>query len=1168
MKYRLGLDIGTSSLGWSVLETKETGTQTPCRIVAAGSRIFSEGRNVKDLSTLAAGRRLARSARRRRDRFKQRQGKLIRILTNAGLFPKDSKQKQELQKLNPLKLRSKALTDKLKPEEIGRALFHLNQRRGFSSNRRATATGDKKEQGVVYSSVRELLKEMQLVSPSTADSQKPDINQGVIVNAVDKLKQRNDLSYGSFLYQRNQEHKQTRARPGAGKDKKLYDVYPTRELYKDEFSKIWTSQVRFYPALLTDSLRQSIANTIFYQRPLKPQVLGKCSYISAEDRTFKAMPSFQRYRIYQELNNLTWTTSSGIFELRNHPEAQALIVDEFEKIKVKSGQIVWSKIKTILQRLDLIETDFRFNLESEKRKGLDGNLTSRTLQKVDYVGAQWHKWQLDKQDEFVAVILNGTPKQQAEAKNHVQHNYDSHADEQQLTQYLMAEYDLEAGAAQKCALAPLRDETANISLQAARFMLAKMCTVNEQGRLPNQYEAATMVAQEKPEFIDPMRTTKGTEKFIPKPSLPYYGKAFAEGEAFAKGSHIIPGGGHERDQHDDRKFFGGISNPTVHIALNQIRQVVNELINIYGHPDSIAIELARELPYGKDKRREIEREQKDNQEKNEELNKKLTDLLQPINTENRLRLRLWEELNNDNCNDRRCPFSGQKIGMADLFSARVEIEHLIPYSKSLDDSRANKVVAMRSANRDKGNRTPYEAFGDSPAGYGWEEIFARSEKLPAAKRWRFQKNALDIWNKDHKDFTARHLNDTRYIGRLAREYLELICDIDKIDVLTGRLTGKLRSNWGLNSILKRPNLDEKQGLEEATEKTKAQKNRADHRHHALDAIVIGMVTKSLIQKVATVAKRAEEQDLARFIEQKSIDPWPSFRHDVEHIMASIVVSHRTKRKQLGSGTTDGQLHNETAYGIVKKPEKSVDLTGTQEDLKAVSAVVVRKEVAWFDSSTRIQQIRDPDLREKFLSAFKQGYKDKKGEEGVKELATYEKIRSLRCVENLRVIGIKDQQTGSFYKAYKPDSNWGVEIFEVRDEKGKKDIKWQAVCISRYAANRPDFKLGETFRPHPASRLIMRLQINDYIELDSPNAGKKRRLMRVQKLSQATITLAPPNEANVSARDKDKQDSFNYETVSGNQLKSMNARKVHISPTGLMSVENRHRPRRNQAPKKD
>ena len=127
--YRLGLDVGTNSIGWCVLTLNAKGE--PCKVKAAGVRIFNDGRDHQSKATLKATRRENRSSRRRRDRFKQRQLFLLEEMTKAGLFPKEDKKRKELQKLNPLELRARAIREKLNPYYIGRALFHLNQRRGF-----------------------------------------------------------------------------------------------------------------------------------------------------------------------------------------------------------------------------------------------------------------------------------------------------------------------------------------------------------------------------------------------------------------------------------------------------------------------------------------------------------------------------------------------------------------------------------------------------------------------------------------------------------------------------------------------------------------------------------------------------------------------------------------------------------------------------------------------------------------------------------------------------------------------------------------------------------------------------------------------------------------------------------------------------------------------------
>ena len=1085
MNYRLGLDIGTNSLGWSILELDND--STPCRIVSAGVRIFNDGRTDKDKATLQATRREARSARRRRDRFLQRQKLLINSLKKVGLFPQNEQEMKALQKLNPLRLRAEALTKKLPPHHIGRALFHLNQRRGFQSNRKDRS--EETKTGKVSKSVRLLLQEMGMIQPELSQEKnktlskdgKKKARQQESKNrrlALEKLSANKSLTYGSFLWQRQQDGKTVRAKSGAGADGNLYSVYPQRELYKDEFNKIWTNQSKHYPKLMTDEVYEKVHSAIFFQRPLKPQTVGKCSYITGEDRVFRAMPSFQRYRIYQDINHLEWTTSNVRYRMidERHADARDALVKLLEEVNTTTGLVTWKKMKDLLKKKGIADGDFNFNFESSNKKGFVGNKTSLLMQGEDCVGPQWHEWPLEKQDRFIKIIL------------------DTNKEDDCVKKELKKDFDLSDDSASECIGVHLEEGTANLSLKAVGLLIKKM----KDERLI-QTDAVREVGKENQDFKSPLDYSA---REIGK--LSYYG------EAFQDGCHIIPGTQKEEDKDDDLRYFGGVTNPTVHIALNQIRHVVNEIIMRYGKPYSIAIELARDLPAGKERREKIKKEQNKNQKDNERIDQCLTKQGQPVNRENRLRVKLWEEINKE------CPFSGKRIGVSDLFSNEIQVEHLIPFSYSLDNSRANKVLCIREANQVKGNNTPFEAFGNNPQGYNWNLIFERVKKLPHSKRWRFEEEARKKWAKnENNDFLRRHLNDTRYIGRLTKEYLECICPRNNIYVLTGRLTALLRGHWGLNNIIQSNNGE--------------RKNRDDHRHHAVDAIVIGMTTRSILQKVSQAARRAEELKLDHLFPkrdgQSPIDPWANFRKNVSQTIKSIVVSHKPNLKKLGREKTDGQLHNKTAYGIIKL-----------NDDEEKSEVVVREPIEKFTTEKRIKEIRDNHLQDKFLAKFRDG-----GKNAFLDLAKEKNIKSLRKTKKMKIISIKDRN-GRNYKAYQGCSNWGVEIYE-------HEQRWHQVVISSYEANQKDFKQGVRKRkPHPASRMVMRLKINDCIEI---NDDGDKKIMRLQKISDS-LTFAETFEANVAARYQNK--TFKPLNVRASKLRELQAKKIHISPAGRVNYE--------------
>ena len=1101
MKYRLGLDIGTNSLGWCVLELNDE--NDPINIVASGVRIFSDGRENKSKATLKASRREARSARKRRDRFVQRRTFLLDELTKHGLFPESINERLTLQKLNPLELRATALTEELPLYHFGRALLHLNQRRGFKSNRKDTSEDNLV--GKISRSARKLLEQMELIdlecsetdSANLSKSEKKQARQQEALakfHAIELLKQKTDLTYGSFLWKRQTDGLTTRARPQS--DGKLYDIYPTRELIQDEFEKIWKVQARFHENFLTDGLRRRMFQTIFFQRNLKPQPLGKCSYFRKENRTYRAMPSFQRFRIYQEANNLEWSSSHMREKIIDHKVARNTVIEMLERPSIQTkptynnATVRFHAIRNQLKKMDVLDGDCKFNFESESRKAFEGNQTTNIMQHEDYVGQQWHSWSLEKQDELISIIL------------------DDILDDDEAVRIVTEKFGLSDHAAYKCVNARLVPGTANLSIRASKILTEFM-----RDDMLIQSEAVERASIEVSEFINPYTRKKDGEVLD---ELPYYGRV-------VKG-HIIPG---NPNAIDEQVRIGMVSNPTVHIAMNQIRHVTNELINRFGHPYSIAIELARDLPVGKEGRSEIEREQNKNRKVNVEIDSQLEELGQDINRDNRLRMRLWKE------QDHQCVFTGKTIGCAELFTPEYEIEHLIPFSKSLDDSRSNKVICTRQSNKDKGNRTPFQAFSHSPPNYIWNEIYERARKLPKPKQWRFERDALQIWNRDSEDFTTRHLNDTRYIGRLAKEYLENICPFNRIDVLTGRLTYLLRHHWGLNGLTQKVN---------QISYGREVKNRDDHRHHAVDAIVVAMTNRSTLQKVATAANQSEQDFENRLFPEwrdgrSPIEPWKDFRKEVRKSIEKITVSHKVRQKQLRAGTTDGELHNQTAYGVISGPERGY------------SVVVVRHPLEYFTDIKHVDSIRDSFLQKKFQAAFQ-----KDGKAGVRNLAAQLGIRSLRCVERNRVIPIVNKD-GKIYKAYRGDSNWGIEIFSFPLSHPKFG-KWEGVVVSRFDANKPEFQPGCTCRPHPTAKLVMRLQINDCIEVEENGV---KRIMRLVKVSlNGQMEFASHTEANVDTRNRNKDDAFKYWNKTANPLRTFNARKVHVSSTGLVSYERRNK----------
>ena len=236
-------------------------------------------------------------------------------------------------------------------------------------------------------------------------------------------------------------------------------------------------------------------------------------------------------------------------------------------------------------------------------------------------------------------------------------------------------------------------------------------------------------------------------------------------------------------------------------------------------------------------------------------------------------------------------------------------------------------------------------------------------------------------------------------------------------------------------------------------------------------------------------------------------------------MSKTIVSHKAERQKTG------QLHNDTAYGIVDGPDE-----------KGRYQVVVRKPAENITTRKHIESIRDNKIKNKLLG---------KRLDQIQEFFNENNIRSIRCEETLSVIPIKDKN-GNNYKAYKGDSNWAMEIYQMPDDKKT----WKDVIVSTFEANQKNPELANKRKPHPAAKLIMRLHRNDYLKFQTEE--EKIIVLKVQKISKGKICCCHPNESNADKRNRDKEDDFKYINKSASRLKKENARKIHISPTGLIS----------------
>jgi CRISPR-associated endonuclease Csn1 len=993
--YRLGIDLGATSIGWSLLELDNA--LNPVKLENLGVRIFPDGRDAKSQEPLNVTRRDARGARRNRDRYLQRRAELIDSLITIGLMPKDKLERKKLEHLDPYFLRAKALDEELTLFEFGRAIFHLNQRRGFKSNRKLDT--DDNDTGIMKAAIKELSEQLQKSNSRTLGEYLYNLN--LVLPKKDDIKRRS-----------------IRVKRGD----KSYNLYPNRQMYIDELDLLWKKQKKYHDELTEDN-KIKLKDIIFYQRPLQPQEKGSCQFEEGEKRCSFAYVTAQKFRILQEINNLVLLD----FEKKTHPlsdEQRAIILNVLLIQKTASFKSLRNKLGKDFA------SNYTFNLEREKRTKLLGDETSCEMRKEDHFGVKWDELDDNEKDEIIRRVLNERNDKEIENT---------------LVQWLCDKYELDKDNAKKITTTSLSKKISNLSRKAIQKLIPYLFNGL------NYYDACqkagydnTDDAPEEPKFF--------------KGDLPYYGELFKR--------DVLFGDKKKYDQKNEpEKYYGKISNVTVHIALNQLRKLVNKITETYGAPKQMVVELARELKLGKTKVKEIEKIQFQNRKHNEEIAIELERINIENNYENRTKYKLWEELAKDPTK-RCCPFSGVQIPLHKLFTHEFQIEHILPKSKTFNDRMINKTIAHRKANQDKGERSPFEAFGHNPQGYDYNEILARAENLPFNKRNRFFQDAMKHYQ-DEGEVLSRMLTDTQYMSRFAAKYMAYVCGKNNVWSIKGQLTAKLRAKWGLNELLS----------------DDSSKNRADHRHHAVDAFVVACTSRSTMQKVAKAVKISND----KFLDEVP-PPFDNFKHlEIKTILDNTIISykpdHGNAKKAISQNKTVGQLHKDTAYGLVSKDEKKGKIT-----------LSVRKYLQYISSRKQIGEIIDPRIRATLL----QRAEGRSSKEITAILSEYSKETGIKRVKIQfektidTVVRIEDKYGN--YKYYALGNNYCADIY--CPDKGKKASKWQIEIISMFNAHQPNFE-PLWHRENPTAKKIMRLYINDTVAYEENN---KTEIRRVKKMS--------------------------------------------------------------------
>ena len=674
--------------------------------------------------------------------------------------------------------------------------------------------------------------------------------------------------------------KDTGVRRNKGGD---YSHSVSREMLLEEINVIFKKQKLFGNPLATDEIKEKYINIAFFQRDFASvdKMVGKCTFEKNEPRAAKRTYSAEEFVTLTKLINTKIELEDGSYHGFTEEELEKIIdlckqseKPSYIKIRETIGLESTSKFKNI----DEYEVDKKTGEVSNKTtkfvsafKGFHElrRVVEKTLSKT-----HWHNISQDTKllDEIATIFsMHKSDAKIREAMNDLEFSMLTGNEAELLKEALIASISF--------------DQFIYLSLKALDKLLPHM-------REGKRYdEAVSAVGYE---------ATSGIKaKFL---------------RALNK---------EEQNQ---------LTNPVVKRAIAQTRKVINALIREYGQFDSVHIELTREIKKSHKDRKKIEDGQKEYQKFKEAV---VAEFIEKFGREPKgnelLKYRLWKE------QDGYCAYSGfmgakgyikpEKL-IADVKYA--EIDHILPYSRSLDDGLNNKVLCLAKENQDKKNRTPFEYFNEINRDWHSYEVFVNSmlKNLNRAKRQRLLKKNFD--ENSEKEFRERNIRDTAYMARYIKNFIENNLELtgegkNKVLTINGTLTNMLRHNWGVGN-----------------------KSRNTHLHHAVDAIIIAFATQSEIQKLSTLSAKRDgfsyETSADKSKKFRFIPPMENFRDEVQKSIDEIFVSFAPRRK------VTGEAHDSMPYSLDKNKniKRKRNKTEIKKGLLINGGIVLEGEVKRID----------------------------------------------------------------------------------------------------------------------------------------------------------------------------------------------------------------------------
>jgi CRISPR-associated protein, csn1 family len=1077
------------------------------------------------------------------DRYQLRREALKKVLSEHGMLPDESLIKLPLLELWELRARAATPGKQLSLTELGRVLLHINQKRGYKHAKADEA------------------------AEAEAEGKSKKEKEGYVAQVKGRYQalREKGQTIGQHFAEELRANKQTASRGVYYTYRIKEQVYP-REAYIEEYDRIMAVQRVFYPKVLTDELIQRIRDRIiFYQRPLKSckQLVSTCEFEKKErvvqvkrinkdgveelvERTItigpkvapKSSPIFQVCKVWESIQNIRLYYPDGTERKLEQEEKQKL----FDYLQ-KNDKLSLTALRKVLK----IKPKEKLWCDKLLDKGIAGNTTTAILRKA-FKG--YEHYEHDKDHNPFQFDLVRRDSHEVDEDGVIRPIVDESYQNEPLYKLWHILYSIEDKDDMRRALVGqlgIKEEDLNNGLMDALYKI---------------------------DFVKQGYGNKSA-KFICK-LLPHLqeGKMYSEAAEAAGVRHSDSMTAQERDERSLLEEIpllqkNALRQPVVEKILNQMINLVNALKREHGEIDEVRVELARELKMSREEREEATKSNNAREKENKAIAERIKEYdITP--TKSRIqKYRLWQE------SAESCIYCGKRVCVVQfLRGEEIEVEHIIPKSILFDDSMSNKACACRSCNQEKGNRFAMEYIQSK----GWEQDYIKrvdslfhDKKISYSKRQRLLMQPKDL----PEDFIERHLRLSQYISREAQGILRK--GIRLVSASEGSVTAKLRQLWGYDNILRDLNLERYRSMGE-TEKVKVEhrdgertderikdwSKRKDHRHHAIDALVVACTRQSYIQRLNRVNAEADREEMDAFIKEQqqqkpthskgeklsllenwlikqrpfaTEDPTKDPTEEVKKHVKKILISFRPGKRTISrgrniykrSGKTDvqrervliprGALSEETIYGVIRvNGEDEVVCKYPLQSLKAKDVVSIVDEVLREKVRERITQHGEKEAFAKPL------YLDE---------AQTQEVRSVRCFtgkDQAKLIPLRYNDESEAVGFVAPGSNHHLALYQ--DERGTLVESvvtfWQAISRIRYRLpaivthprevieqalsipELPEEVLGAL--PKSRLRLMEVLRINDMFligmkdgEIQAAIEGEdyptlSRHLYRVQKLS--------------------------------------------------------------------